>query len=138
VTSANGGSQTLSGSFGVSIGLKEGENVTCTFSNSELPAPALSIDKVATESGFDSLDDVIHYTITATNTGNVTLHNVNVTDSQVSNLNCVPAVPVANLVVGASIVCCQPHDHPGGPGRGHLLQPGVRRRRRRRGGERLR
>ena len=36
VTSPNGGSQTESGASGVSINLKEGENVTCTFSNTRL------------------------------------------------------------------------------------------------------
>src|SRR5258706_5378235 len=71
--------------------------------------PALTITKVATESGYSKLGDVIHYTIKATNTGNVTLHNVDVTDSQVSNLNCTPAVPVASLAPGASITCTASH-----------------------------
>src|SRR4029079_17226827 len=57
--------------------------------------PALSITKDATEAGFDSVGDVIHYSITATNVGNVTLHNVTVTDSQVSDLSCTPTSPVA-------------------------------------------
>ena len=35
--------------------------------------PALTITKVATELGYDSVGDVIHYTIMATNTGNTTL-----------------------------------------------------------------
>jgi uncharacterized repeat protein (TIGR01451 family) len=72
-------------------------------------SPSLSIDKSATESGFDSLGDVIHYTIVATNTGNVTLHDVLVTDSQVSNLDCTPDVPVADLAPGASITCTASH-----------------------------
>ena len=72
-------------------------------------SPALSIDKVATESGFDSVGDVIHYTITATNTGNVTLHDVVVTDAQVSTLDCTPATPVADLAPGASITCTASH-----------------------------
>jgi len=71
--------------------------------------PALAIDKNATESGFDSVGDVIHYTITATNTGNVTLHNVVVTDAQVSNLDCTPDVPVADLAPGDSITCTASH-----------------------------
>src|SRR5262249_30706814 len=49
--------------------------------------------KVATESGFSHVGDVIHYTIVATNTGNVTLHNVTVTDPQVTDLLCVPSDP---------------------------------------------
>ena len=71
--------------------------------------PALTITKVATESGFSAVDDVIHYTITATNSGNVTLHNVVVTDPNVSDLVCVPATPVADLAVGDSIVCTASH-----------------------------
>ena len=38
---------------------------------------------MATESGFDSVGDVINYTIMATNDGNVTLHDVTVTDPNV-------------------------------------------------------
>ena len=52
--------------------------------------PRLSISKVATEEIFDAVGDVIHYTIVATNTGNVTLHNVTVTDPSVSGLICTP------------------------------------------------
>jgi uncharacterized repeat protein (TIGR01451 family) len=108
VTSANGGSWSTSGGTGVGITLKEGENWTCTFSNGEIPAPALSITKVATEDGFSAVNDVIHYTITATNTGNVTLHNVVVTDSQVSDLSCDPSTPV-DLAPGDSIDCTASH-----------------------------
>jgi uncharacterized repeat protein (TIGR01451 family) len=71
--------------------------------------PELSITKDATESGFDAVGDVIHYTITAWNSGNVTLHNVDVTDSQVSDLDCTPATPVADLAPGDSIVCTASH-----------------------------
>ncbi|MBI3750063.1 MAG: DUF11 domain-containing protein [Chloroflexi bacterium] len=71
--------------------------------------PSLSIIKVATEDGFSAVGDVIHYTITATNTGNVTLHNVDVTDSQVSDLVCVPTVPVADLGPGEQIDCTASH-----------------------------
>src|SRR4051812_2952068 len=71
--------------------------------------PALSIEKLATESGYDAVGDVIHYTITATNTGNVTLHNVNVTDNQVSDLDCTPDVPVASLAPLATFTCTATH-----------------------------
>src|SRR4029079_9391528 len=73
------------------------------------PSPALSITKDATESGFDSVGDVIHYTIVATNTVTVTLHTVDVTDSQVSDLSCTPTTPVASLAPGASITCTASH-----------------------------
>ena len=92
----------------MTIVLEEGENVTCTYSNTQ-QTPHLAITKDATESGFDAVGDVIHYSITATNNGDTTLHNVVVTDSQVSNLVCVPALPVGSLAPGASIICTASH-----------------------------
>src|SRR5204863_9290231 len=62
-----------------------------------------------TESGFSAVNDVIHYTITATNNGNVTLHNVVVTDSEVTDLVCSPATPVTDLAPGDSIDCTASH-----------------------------
>ena len=71
--------------------------------------PHLAITKTATESGFSNVGDVIHYTIVATNDGNVTLSNVTVTDSQVSNLTCTPSNPVASLAPGGTINCTASH-----------------------------
>jgi uncharacterized repeat protein (TIGR01451 family) len=71
--------------------------------------PHLSITKEATEAGFDSVGDVIHYTIVATNDGNTTLHNVNVTDPNATGLDCTPAIPVANLAPGGTISCTASH-----------------------------
>jgi uncharacterized repeat protein (TIGR01451 family) len=71
--------------------------------------PSLTIEKTATETGFSKVGDVIHYSITATNNGNVTLHNVVVTDAQVTDLSCTPTTPVANLLPGASITCTASH-----------------------------
>ena len=48
--------------------------------------------------------DVINYTITATNAGNVTLTNVTVVDPLLGTLSCTPTLP-ATLLPGASIVC---------------------------------
>jgi uncharacterized repeat protein (TIGR01451 family) len=109
VTSPNGGTQTNSGSFGVSINLKEGENVSCTFSNGPTPAPHLTISKTTTATGFSAIGDVITYSIVATNDGNVTLTNVDVTDSQVTDLSCSPTTPVASLAVGGTITCSASH-----------------------------
>ncbi|MCK6692451.1 MAG: DUF11 domain-containing protein, partial [Thermoanaerobaculia bacterium] len=53
--------------------------------------------------------DVINYTITVTNVGNVTLTNVGITDPNASNLACNPATPVASLAPGASITCTASH-----------------------------
>jgi hypothetical protein len=50
VTSPNGGSQTVS-SPGVSINLKEGENVTCTFSNEQQAAQLTLVKTVVNDNG---------------------------------------------------------------------------------------
>jgi uncharacterized repeat protein (TIGR01451 family) len=70
--------------------------------------PALSITKVATESGYDEVGDVIHYTIVATNTGNTTLASVTVTDPNASGLTCTPANG-SSLAPGASLNCTASH-----------------------------
>src|SRR6185503_832955 len=71
--------------------------------------PHLAITKVATESGFNAIGDVIHYTIQATNDGNVTLTNVAVTDPNITNLVCTPTSPVSSLAPGAHINCTASH-----------------------------
>ena len=48
--------------------------------------------------------DKINYTITATNSGNVTLNNVTVVDPLLGTLTCTPVQP-ATLAPGASITC---------------------------------
>ncbi len=71
-------------------------------------SPALTITKVAAESGYDSVGDVINYTIVATNTGNTTLAAVTVTDPTVSNLVCTPANG-SPLAPGAAMTCTASH-----------------------------
>ena len=71
-------------------------------------SPALTISKVATESGYDSVGDVIHYTIVATNSGNTTLQSVTVTDPNAPNLVCTPANG-SSLAPGASMTCTASH-----------------------------
>ena len=70
--------------------------------------PALSIVKTAAEESYDSVGDVINYTIVATNTGNVTLSNVTVTDPGVDGLSCTPANG-SSLAPGATMTCTATH-----------------------------
>ncbi len=70
--------------------------------------PALSIVKTASPTTYDSVGDVISYQIVATNTGNVTLSNVTVSDPTLGTLTCTPTQP-ATLAPGAAITCSGSH-----------------------------
>ena len=74
-------------------------------------APVLSQTKsgvldmtVVAPSNRADVGDKINYTITATNSGNVTLNNVTVVDPLLGTLTCTPVQP-ATLAPGASITC---------------------------------
>lgn len=57
--------------------------------NSYVPAvqnPDITLTKIAEEADYDEVGDVIHYTMEATNTGNVTLHDVTISDPLLSDL----------------------------------------------------
>jgi uncharacterized repeat protein (TIGR01451 family) len=72
--------------------------VTDTHSVPVIAAPGLSIDKTG-DAGPLTLGDTVHYTITVTNTGNVALANVTVTDAKLGlNQN------VGTLLAGQSAV----------------------------------
>jgi uncharacterized repeat protein (TIGR01451 family) len=108
VTSANGGSTTVTGAK-VDIVLKEGENWTCTYANHLIPEPALTISKTADAATYSNVGDVINYTITTTNTGNVTVHAVTVTDSTgLDSFTCLPSNP-ADLAPTEAITCTGSH-----------------------------
>ena len=70
--------------------------------------PHLTITKTSTETAFSAVGDVIHYTITATNDGNVTLASVTVSDPNVSGLTCTPPNG-SSLNPGASLSCTAAH-----------------------------
>lgn len=55
------------------ITLAEGEDVTCTFYNAPLPAPALGLTKTADAESYSAVGDQITYTYVLTNTGNTVL-----------------------------------------------------------------
>jgi len=70
-------------------------------------APALTITKTQKSSVPANIGDSLVYEIVVTNTGNVTLHNVDVTDANATISNC--DIPAATLSVGASITCTATH-----------------------------
>ena len=63
---------------------------------------------MATEASYDAVGDVIHYTIVATNDGNMTLHNVTVSDPNAATSSCTPANR-SSLAPGASMNCTATH-----------------------------
>src|SRR5262249_25598151 len=67
-----------------------------------------AITKVATEGSFSAVGDVVHYTILASNTGQIALSNVTVSDPSVSGLVCSPANG-SSLAPGASMTCTATH-----------------------------
>ncbi len=74
----------------------------------ETPLAELEIVKTANVDYFAAIGDEIVYTVTATNTGEADLSNVDITDSLSADLpdwTCVPTIPVATLAAGASIIC---------------------------------
>ncbi|MFN8470908.1 MAG: hypothetical protein U0822_01700 [Anaerolineae bacterium] len=78
----------------------------------EVPqTPGLNATKTATPQTFGRVNDVIHYTLTAVNTGNTTLTNVSLsdTDTPLTNFVCkigtVTVTPPVTLPVGKTLVC---------------------------------
>jgi uncharacterized repeat protein (TIGR01451 family) len=65
---------------------------------------SLSMDKEADTTGPVVVGDVITYTLTATNDGNVTITGVTVEDALLPDLDCTPDQP-ADLAPGQSLVC---------------------------------
>ena len=70
----------------------------------EASNPGLDLVKIADTAGPVDVDDIINYTLTATNTSNVTLDQVQVNDPLVAPLSCTPMMP-ATLAPGEQIVC---------------------------------
>jgi uncharacterized repeat protein (TIGR01451 family) len=74
-------------------------------------SPALSVLKEVTSTGpYESVGDVVAYSITITNTGNQVLTGVAVTDPGVGAVlgACTPAIPTT-LALGARVVCTASH-----------------------------
>ena len=59
---------------------------------------------------YNKVGQVVKYTLTATNEGNTTLHEVTVSDSPaLEGFSCTPSIPVASLAPGKSIMCTGTH-----------------------------
>jgi uncharacterized repeat protein (TIGR01451 family) len=59
---------------------------------------------------YDHVGQVVTYTLTATNSGNTTLHNVTVSDAPaLDGFSCTPSIPVVSLAPGGTIVCTGTH-----------------------------
>ena len=90
----------------VTVDLASGQQITCTFTNNKLN-PSLTINKEGTlalgSDGVATPGDLISYTFVVTNTGDVPLTGVTVTDPKVglSAISC----PATTLAVGASMTC---------------------------------
>jgi large repetitive protein len=69
--------------------------------------PSVDLTKTTTNPTYSDVGDILHYTITLTNTGNVTLTNPSVSDPSVGNLDC-GTLP-ATLAPGAHIDCTASH-----------------------------
>jgi len=72
--------------------------------------------KSADKTSVSAVGDVITYSFVVTNTGNVTLHNVTVTDTQIAPavaLTSGPTCPTSTLAPGISDVHCDLHGDAG-------------------------
>lgn len=90
------------------ITLAEGEDVTCTFYNSPLPAPALGLTKTANAESYSAVGDQITYTYVLTNTGNTVLGPMQfkVDDDKInggSPFNC--GVAETTLQISGTVTC---------------------------------
>ncbi len=66
--------------------------------------PLLAVVKSATPGSYSTVGEVLHYTLVATNEGNVTLSNVSISDPLLATLNCTPAQP-STLAPLATLSC---------------------------------
>lgn len=84
------------------------EAVAQTVTVTAIQKPALLLTKAGAPPTYDAVGQIITYTIVATNSGNVTLSSVQVSDAKLGALTCTPAQPVT-LAPGASISCSGTH-----------------------------
>ena len=63
--------------------------------------PSMTVDKQATTSDFTMVGDVLDYTYLVTNTGNVTISAISVSDDLIASVSC----PATTLLPGADMTC---------------------------------
>ncbi len=111
VLAPNGGSQTVDGPS-VVIDLREGEMITCTYSNARDPQPAIDLAKSAAPATYSASGDVITYTYTIDNVGDTPIGptQFTITDDRIdagAAFDCGP--PDKTLAVAATFSCT--HDY---------------------------
>ena len=89
-----------------------GHRLTCSVIDSAVQSPAITLDKTADTASFDAAGTLVTYSYLATNTGNVTLNPVTVTDpmSGLSTIDC----PATSLAPQASETCHATYTTTGG------------------------
>lgn len=71
--------------------------------------PVLRLEKTAQGPGPFRVGQLVNYNLVITNTGNMTLTNINLADPLLTNLVCDPALPVARLAPSATVTCKGQH-----------------------------
>ncbi|HET7407345.1 MAG TPA: hypothetical protein VFJ21_09475, partial [Mycobacteriales bacterium] len=95
---------TVSGTGVSGVVVESGRITTCSFEDTKA-APALSLTKTPTPKTYDAVGDSISYSLVATNSGNVTLSSVSISDPKLGTLTgCTPTAP-ATLAPGATLTC---------------------------------
>src|SRR5690625_4461008 len=88
------------------------------------PNPGLAVEKTADTDGPVDVGDTIGYTITATNTGNVTSTDVEVEDTLTEHLVCDDAMP-ATLAPGSTLECEGTYEVTEGDADGEVVNTAV-------------
>lgn len=66
---------------------------------------ALSLEKTADPAAFDAPNATITYSYAVTNTGNITLTDVSVTDDKLATVTCPGGNPIPTLAPGSTVTC---------------------------------
>ena len=111
VLNANGGSQSVLGRI-TTIGLTEGENVTCTYLNSKIPVPSIRLSKTSADSQYSSEGDILSYDYVISNTGETTLGPIQfkVDDDKINSGNPFDCGSAGSTLAPGETISCT-HDY---------------------------